>query len=155
MSNNEAEMPKEDEMFYREREAEEKNNADQGLQQEFASDSVGLILTVNKPSVHFFEPSDLQDKNRERIIKEFVNINKELGLGILDAQELLIVREYNDLIAYEIRKGYWRVAAHDISTVQTLLLASRSKQGKGLSLLFTRIVERVFKEEKEKKPLGR
>lgn len=149
------ETTKEEELYYKERDDEEKNNADQGIQQEFASDSVGLILTVNRPSIHNFEPSDFQDKTKERIVKEFININKELGLGILDPHELLIVREYNDLIAYEIRKGYWRVASHDISTVQTLLLASRSKQGKGLTLLFTRIVERVFKEQKEQKPLGR
>lgn len=141
--------------YSRELEEEQKTQQDKQLKEEFADDPIGLILTINNPTIHKFSNHDIQDKDKERIVKEFININKELGLGILSDDELLIVREYNTLIAYEMRKGYWRTAASDIQDVQTLVIASRSKQGQGLKLLFTRIVERVFKEEKPKKDLLR
>ena len=133
----------------------EKDSTDDAMQSDFVENQYQVINHIHNPTVLKYDKHDLHEIDKERVIKEFININKELALGNLDANELYVVREYNELISYEIRKGYWRIAASDIASVQTLLLASRSKGGLNLRLVLTKVVEKIFQEKKDKKPLMR
>lgn len=118
-----------------------------------------LMVHIHRPDTKDVTLKDLKPIKDEEIDKildegrkvlEFTNVNKDLGFGNLNDKEILIVNMLQNFIAFELRKGLWRIASHDIQQVNSILAVSRSRNGFGYTQLFKRTIEKIFSEKKQK-----
>ena len=138
---------------------EEKDNVDDILET-----SIDFLRDVHTPKISQINLEDLKPKinglTKQYILEEgkrvleFTNVNKDLGFGNLKEDEILRIKIIQNLIAFELRRGYWRTAAHDIQEANTLILISRSRNGFGFIHLFKRTIEKIFGEKPKEEKKG-
>jgi hypothetical protein len=112
-----------------------------------------------KPDINKNTLKRIQNPNAEALANElaieFIDVTKEWASSNLDDMDKFKVREYNEMVGYELRKGYWKIAISDMRSALNILLTSRSLKGKNLDLLFTKIsrFEKTIKKDDEKKTM--
>ena len=148
-------MPQDEEEDYAEQEIDaslDKAQEAEARQETLLETQLDLIATTMKPDTGRLTLGRIKDKDKaDEVAKEFLDITKDLTLGNIEKEDRDDIDEYNDIIGYQLRKGYWRISLRDMRLVLTLLQTSRSVKGKNLELLFTKIArfEKILKKEQK------
>lgn len=109
---------------------------------------ISQIISPDKQELTYANITQ-EDNGQQILIKQFLDITRDLSMAILDDDERETILEYNRLIGVELKLRLWGIAIDDIREVRSRLGTSRSLKGENLKLLFSTInkIEKISKKE--------